>query len=145
LANIIGIFIWGLDGRIIDANDAFRRMVGNERDDLVSGRVRWRELTPAEYRDADDRRVAQLKATGIAQPYEKEYFHQNGKRVPVLVEGSLEEGVAFVLDLTERERADAALHQAQIELAHVTRVATLGELTASIAHEINQPLAACGQ
>ena len=42
----------------------------------------------------------------------------------------------------ERQRAEAALHHAQAELAHVTRVATLGELTASIAHEVNQPLAA---
>jgi two-component system, LuxR family, sensor kinase FixL len=45
-------------------------------------------------------------------------------------------------DVTERNRAQEALHQAQAELAHVTRVMTLGELTASIAHEINQPLAA---
>ena len=42
----------------------------------------------------------------------------------------------------ERKRAEEALRQAQAELAHVTRVATLGEMTASIAHEINQPLAA---
>ena len=42
----------------------------------------------------------------------------------------------------ERKRAEDALHHAQTELAHVTRVATLGEMTASIAHEINQPLGA---
>jgi two-component system, LuxR family, sensor kinase FixL len=45
-------------------------------------------------------------------------------------------------DITERKRAEAALDQARTELAHVTRVTTLGELAASIAHEINQPLAA---
>jgi C4-dicarboxylate-specific signal transduction histidine kinase len=45
---------------------------------------------------------------------------------------------------TERKRAEERLQKAQAELAHVTRVATLGELTASIAHEINQPLAAVG-
>ena len=45
-------------------------------------------------------------------------------------------------DITERKRAEEALHKAQAELAHVTRVATLGEMTASIAHEVNQPLAA---
>src|SRR5215813_7608306 len=45
-------------------------------------------------------------------------------------------------DITERQRTEEALRQAQAALAHVTRVATLGELTASIAHEINQPLGA---
>ena len=49
-ANIIGIFIWSFDGRIIDANDAFLRIVGYGRDDLVSGRLLWKELTPAEWR-----------------------------------------------------------------------------------------------
>ncbi|MFG1376178.1 nitrogen regulation protein NR(II) [Xanthobacter autotrophicus] len=45
-------------------------------------------------------------------------------------------------DITERKRAENELHQAQVDLAHVTRVTTMGELTASIAHEVNQPLAA---
>jgi len=52
------------------------------------------------------------------------------------------EFVGAVMDVTERQRAEEALRQAQAELAHVARVATLGELTASIAHEINQPLGA---
>src|SRR5262249_25499722 len=138
-ANIIGICLWGLDGRIIDANDAFLRIVEYDRDDLVSGRVSWRELTPAEYRDAHDRRGAQLQPNRTVRPYEKEYVQQSGRRVPVLVgaalfEGRRDEGVAFVLDLTERKRAEAALSQTQAELAHVARLTTLGELTASITH-----------
>jgi len=52
------------------------------------------------------------------------------------------EYVGAVMDVTENKRAQEALQQAQAELAHVTRVTTLGELTASIAHEVNQPLAA---
>jgi PAS domain S-box-containing protein len=47
-----------------------------------------------------------------------------------------------VMDVTERKRAEEALRQAQAELAHVSRVTTMGELTASIAHEVNQPLTA---
>jgi PAS domain S-box-containing protein len=146
-ANIIGICIFNLEGKIIEANDAFLHMVEYGREDLVSGRVRWKDLTPAEWCDSDQRAVAQLRSPGTFQPFEKEYFRKDGSRVPVLIggamfEGSGNEGVAFVLDLTERKLAEDTLRNTQAELAHVTRVATLGEMTASIAHEINQPLAA---
>jgi PAS domain S-box-containing protein len=50
--------------------------------------------------------------------------------------------VGAVTDVTARKRAEEELHEAQADLAHVTRVTALGELTASIAHEVNQPLAA---
>jgi PAS domain S-box-containing protein len=122
-------------------------MVGYSRDDLVAGRMQWTDMTPAEWRADDQRRLANIKATGRSEPVEKEYFRKDGSRVPVLVgaatfEGARDEGVAFVLDLTDRKRDEEALRQVQAELAHVTRVATLGELTGSIAHEINQPLGA---
>ena len=52
------------------------------------------------------------------------------------------EYVGALMDVTDAKHAEEALHRAQAELAHVTRVTTLGELTASIAHEVNQPLAA---
>ena len=61
-ANIIGIFIWELEGRIIEANDAFLHMVGYDREDLVSGRLRWTDLTPPEWRDA--RRTGRGRAEG---------------------------------------------------------------------------------
>jgi PAS domain S-box-containing protein len=146
-ANIVGIFIWNLDGKIIEANEAFLKIVEYSRQDVAAGRVRWRDLTPAEWRDRDERAVAEVKATGTVQPSEKEYFRKDGSRVPVLVgaamfEGSRNEGVAFVLDLSKQKRAEEAFQKAQTALAHVARVATMGELTASIAHEINQPLGA---
>ena len=119
-ANIIGIFIWDFEGRIIEANDAFLRMVGYDREDLAAGRMRWTDLTPPEWRDSDKRRLAELKLTGSLQPFEKEYFGKDGIRVPVLIgaatfEDGGNQGVAFVLDLTERNRAEqAAEHLASI-------------------------------
>ena len=74
--------------------------------------------------------------------------------MPVLLgAATLEEGgnqvVAFVLDLTERKRAEAEARESerryretQMQLAHANRIATMGQLTASIAHEVNQPIAA---
>lgn len=85
--------------------------------------------------------------TGTVQPYEKEFFHKDGSRVPVLLgaanfDETDQQGVAFVLDLTERKRAEETLRNAQTELAHTNRVATMGQLTASIIHEVGQPIAA---
>ncbi|WNC95492.1 AAA family ATPase (plasmid) [Paraburkholderia sp. FT54] len=147
-ANIIGIFFWDLEGPILGANDAFLRIVGYDREDLVAGRLRWTELTPPEWRDWHERIwTPELKMTGRVAPYEKEYFRKDGSRVPVLVgSASFDEarnrGVGFVLDLTERKRAEEALRVVQRELAHANRVATMGQLTASIAHEVKQPIAA---
>jgi len=149
-ANVVGVLVSDDDRRIIEANDAFLEMVGYTRDDLTSGRLRWPELTPPESRVASERAVAQLRATGTCDVFEKEYFRRDGSRVPVLVgaaavDGPGSETVAFVLDLTERKRAEEErerLRQAQDDLAYLSRVATLGELAASLAHEIKQPIAA---
>jgi PAS domain S-box-containing protein len=149
-ANVVGVVMWTLDGAIIEANEAFLHMVQYGREDLASGRVSWTDLTPAEWRDCDHQAIADLKATGIFQPYEKEFFRKNGSRAPVLLagalfEGSRNEGVAFVLDLSEQKRAEQErerLRQLEAELAHINRVITLGEMAASLAHEIKQPIAA---
>ncbi|HTO66569.1 MAG TPA: PAS domain S-box protein [Bradyrhizobium sp.] len=113
-ANIIGIFIWDLDGRILEANDAFLRMMGYDRDDLIAGRIRWSDLTPPEWRDRDAQAIEVVKTTGAVQPAEKEYLRKDGSRVPVLHGSAIfeeggDQGVAFVLDLTERRRAEEAL------------------------------------
>jgi PAS domain S-box-containing protein len=117
-SNIIGVVIWDVQGRIIDANQAFLDIVGYGREDLVSGRLRWTELTPTEWRDADDQAIAELKAAGTAQPREKEYFRKNGSRVPVLIARALfewkrDEGVAFVIDMTDRKRAEEKLRESE--------------------------------
>jgi PAS domain S-box-containing protein len=123
-------------------------MVGYDREDLISKRVRWTDLTPPDWLDHDEQQfVPELKMTGSLQPYEKEFFRKDGGRVPVLVgaatfEEDAYQGVAFVLDLTERKLAADALREVQMELAHANRLATMGQLVASIAHEVNQPIGA---
>src|SRR5712672_105245 len=86
-ANIIGIIVWNLEGRILEANDAFLRMTGYDREDLASGRLNRTDLTPAEWQDRDAVTVAELKMVGTVQPFEKEYFRKDGSRVPVLIGG----------------------------------------------------------
>src|SRR5262245_20025173 len=120
-ANIIGIFVADLEGRVVEANDAFLRIVGYDREDLVSGDVRRPGLTPPEWREHDERALAELRSTGSFQPFEKEYFRKDGSRVPVLVGGALfkeggNEAVAFVLDLTDRKRAEEALRESERSL-----------------------------
>ncbi|SFH65605.1 AAA family ATPase [Bradyrhizobium sp. Gha] len=150
-SNIIGIFIFDHAPDILEANQSFLKTIGYDREDLKAGRLCWAELTPPEWQDRTARARAELKATGVAQPFEKEFLRKDGSRVPVLTGGALfederEQGVAFVLDLSERKRAEAEAREseqryreAQMELAHANRVAVTGQLTASIAHEVNQP------
>ena len=117
-SNIIGIIIWEVEGRILEANDEFLRMVGYDREDLTAGRLHRTTMTPPEWRDRDARTVGELRRIGTAQPFEKEYVRKDGSRVPVLIGGAMFEegtsqGVGFVLDLTERKRAVEALRQSE--------------------------------
>lgn len=150
-ANIIGMHIFNEECVIVDANQAFLRMVGYNREDLDAGRLRYIELTPPEWHDRSTRAQAEMTTTGAVQPFEKEYFRKDGGRVPVLVGSAAfdeqrNQGVTFVLDLSARKHAEAEARQieqryreTQMELEHATRVAALGQLTASITHEVNQP------
>ena len=113
-SNIIGICIFDFDGAVMEANEAFLRIVGYGRDDLMSGRLRWTDLTPPEWSGADDRALTEVAATGTCRPYEKEFFRKDGSRVPVLMAGAnfdelRHQGVAFVarFDRTKARRSRA--------------------------------------
>ena len=140
-ANIIGVATCDADGRIIEANDAYLDMLGYSRDDLLSGRIGWRDLTPPEWEDVSMKAVAEIQATGRCDAFEKEYFRKDGTRVPILMASAvIDEAqtqiVAFVLDLTARKRADEALRRSENE-----REAAIVNERARLAGEIHDTLA----
>jgi PAS domain S-box-containing protein len=133
-SSLIGLTRSNTEG-LLDANDAFLDMVGYTRADLEAGLIDIQAMTPPEYAALDERGMTEMLATGEATPYEKEYVRKDGSRVPVLVGRKLikespPEWVAFVLDLTERKRAEADLERVRTEF--------LGE----ISHELKTPLTA---
>src|SRR6202162_163116 len=77
-SNIIGIFIWDVEGSILEANDEFLRMVNYDREDLVAGRIRWEDLIVPDWRARSEARIEQQKASGRFEAFEMEYTRKDG-------------------------------------------------------------------
>ena len=141
-SNIIAVRIGELDGRIVDANEAYLSIVGYTREDMAAGLLTTRAVTPPEYWEADERALDDLVRHGRYTPFEKEYVRKDGTRVPVLAGGILFQGeraqtVGFVLDLSERKRAEADREaRFQAEAANQAKSAFL----ANMSHELRTPL-----
>jgi len=115
-ASLIGIKTSDMDGNIYEANSAFLDMLGYDREDLESGRLNLLSMTPPEYSSLDEMAVQELLESGYCAPYEKEYWHKDGTRVPVMIGAALlasvddvPRWVSFVLDIGRRKRAEDQL------------------------------------
>jgi PAS domain S-box-containing protein len=147
----VGIGTLNLDGRFVTANPTFQRMLGYGEDEL-------RNLTGLDITHEDDRaatrRLIDEMTAGGRQSYqiEKRYRRKDGQVIWVLVNTSIIPAsgsmpaffAGVVVDMTERMRAQEErerLRQLEVDLAHMNRLGMMGELAASLAHEITQPIA----
>ena len=150
-ANIVGVVIANLDGSLSEANDAFLALLGRSRSELAAGALRWDDITPPGWEAVDVRATAELQRMGRCTPFEKEYLHADGHRVPVLIFAALlDDGggncVCLVSDLGERKQAQTRL-QAQLEELQRWQKVTLGreDRVVALKREVNQLAARLGE
>lgn len=149
-ANVIGVSVTDMHGTVIDTNDYYLKRLGYTRSEYNAGMVNWKKATPPEWLPADDAAVIQLRTTGTCIPYEKEYQHPDGKRVPVLIAiallpGPEEHCVVIIQDLSDYKKAQLELSQANSELNVRTRQAeeasaAKSQFLSTVSHELRTPL-----
>ncbi len=108
-SNMFGVILGDSFGGLRYANDYLLNMTGYTLAEIESGGVRWDELTPPDFALLDAKAVEELSTKGVCKPYEKEYRHKNGQRIPILVGAALldepfnlnQEVIAFVINLTQ--------------------------------------------
>src|SRR5687768_3351515 len=116
-SNIIGIGVTHANGQVLQANDAYLRMLGHTRAELDAGQVWWDRLTPSEFLPIDEIAIAQANLSGTCAPYEKEYIrHTDGVRVPVQIAFTTlldqpDQYIVYAVDLTVRKRVEVELRQ----------------------------------
>ena len=140
------IFLENERDEIVEVNERACALLGYSREELLKMKVS--DLQAPEMRDRAGSAVRRELEWHGGDTFEAVDLHRSGHRVVVEVTNTpiFDHGEKLVLsvvrDITERKRAAEVLQQMQEQLAHANRVATMGQLTASIAHEIAQPIGA---
>lgn len=141
----IGLNLCRMDGLWLESNPAFLGIIGYSREEADGGLTYW-QLTPRRY-DADEAvQLETLETQRRYGPYEKEFIRKDGRLVPVRLNGFLvhRDGEDFIWslieDLTTQRQLEARLEEERAKSIHATKLAVMGEMAASFAHEINNPL-----
>jgi PAS domain S-box-containing protein len=140
-APMVAIGIGDAEGRIREVNDAFVQLLGYSREELLSGRITWKDLTAPEYAELDQRCVAELECKGSFGPYEKEKVRKDGSRVPILVSaaclpGPKHEHVAILVDITKRKRVEEALRASEAKYKGLAKTCPDGVMLADLTGRI---------
>ena len=141
----LGLNLCRMDGLWLESNPAFLRIIGYTPAEADGGLTYW-QLTPRKY-DADEAvQLEQLRTTRRYGPYEKEFIRKDGTTIPVRLNGFLIEREAETLiwslieDMTEQRALEREVEEERLKAIQASKLATLGEMAAGIAHEINNPL-----
>lgn len=146
----VGMRARDLVGKVIYVNPAFCRMTGFSASELVGSSPPMPYWAPEELEDSYARHQTVLAGEAPLDGFEITFMRKSGERFQALVyEAKLIDGngrhtgwMASVLDITERKRAEELARQQQEQLQFTSRLVTMGEMASTLAHELNQPLAA---